>query len=464
MRSIPSRGISVAALAAAALTFAAASCRADLDEYVKQPDPAYEWKRLDSQDTLLGKVSNLELTSQVWQGITWKHNLRVYESGKSAHDDAVLLFITGGSTGKKPGPDMDLLCLTLSKLAGARVALLSQVPNQPLLDGKKEDDLIAETFVKYLETKDETWPLLFPMVKSAVRAMDAVQAWAKEERQVDVTRFVVTGASKRGWTTWLTAEVDDRVVALAPMVIVMLNLGEQGPNQLDVWGAYSEQIDDYVRRGLMEEMQKPGPGTKLWKMVDPYTLRDRLAEKPKFLVNGANDPYWTQNALDLYWDGLPGDKHVMFLPNAGHGLDGDRSWVVNGIAAFFRSSVEGKPLPRLDWKLEPGSKDQYSLKINADPAPKSARLWTAESETRDFRESKWVDTPLEPGAIVSALVTAPESGGKAVYADLEYEYDGLPYHLTTSFFEPGLELKLKKEKRQAKDAAAAAPVGAAATP
>ncbi|OJW26939.1 MAG: hypothetical protein BGO49_21980 [Planctomycetales bacterium 71-10] len=457
MRSIP-RILCVATLVATALTFAA-PCRADLDEYVKKPDDAYAWKQVDVQETPLGKVAALELTSQVWQGITWKHSLRVYESAKTAQDAAVLLFITGGSTGNKPGADMEMLAFTLAKLTGARVALLSQVPNQPLLDGKKEDDLIAETFVNYLKTKDENWPLLFPMVKSAVKAMDAVQAWAKQERQVDVTKFVVTGASKRGWTTWLTSAVDDRVIALAPMVIVMLNLGAQGPNQLDVWGAYSVQIDDYVRRGLMEEM-KTGPGTKLWRMVDPYTYRDRLADKPKFLLNGANDPYWTQNALDLYWDGLPGDKHVMFLPNAGHGLDGDRSWVINGLAAFFRGSVEGKPFPKLDWKLEPASKGQYMLKISADPAPKSARLWTATSETRDFRPSRWESTPLEPGAIVSALVTAPEAGGKAVYADLEYELDGLPYHLTTSFFEPGLELKAKKEKKDARPAAV--PAGAAA--
>lgn len=462
MRSIQSRVPLVAALAAAILTFAAAPCRADLDEYVKKPDPAFAWKQVDVQETPLGKVAALELTSQEWQGITWKHSLRVYEARKPAHDDAVLLFITGGSIGNKPGPDMELLAFTLAKLSGSRVALLSQVPNQPLMDGKKEDDLIAETFIRYLETKDENWPLLFPMVKSAVRAMDAVQAWAKQERQVDVTKFVVTGASKRGWTTWLTSAVDDRVIALAPMVIVMLNLGSQGPNQLDVWGAYSIQIDDYVRRGLMEEM-KTGPGNKLWRMVDPYTYRDRLADKPKFMLNGANDPYWTLNATDLYWDGLPGAKYIMNLPNAGHGLDGDRSWVFNGLAAFFRSSVEGKPFPKLEWKLEPASKGQYMLKVNADPAPKSARLWTAESANRDFRESKWTSTPLEPGAIVSALVTAPETGGKAVYADLEYELDGLPFHLTTTFFEPGLELKAKKENKEAKPAAAApVPVGAAA--
>lgn len=430
--------------------------RADLDEYVKKPDPAFAWKPTEQNDTFMGKVTALELTSQVWQGITWTHSLRIYEPKKLTQPDAALLFITGGSTGNKPGPEMDLMSFTLARLTGARVALLSQVPNQPLLDGKKEDALIAETFIRYLETGDENWPLLFPMTKSAVKAMDAVQAWAKEAKEPEIKRFVVTGASKRGWTTWLTGAVDDRVVAIAPMVIVMLNIGAQGPNQLDVWGFYSEQIDDYVKRGLMEKIQTE-KGTKLWRMVDPYSYRDRLAKKPKFLINGANDPYWTLNALDLYWGDLPGSKYVVDLPNAGHGLDANRDWAINGLAAFFRSSVESKPLPKLDWKFETDGSDQYTLKIQADPAPKSARLWTAEASTRDFRKSEWKATELEPGAIVSAFVTPAKEGHKAVYADLEYELDGISYHLTTTAFEPGAPApKLKKQPAEAETEAVGA--------
>jgi PhoPQ-activated pathogenicity-related protein len=416
--------------------------RAGLDEYVKKPDPAFAWSEAGGGSTPAGTYTELKLTSQVWRGITWNHALYVYEPARVTHADAMLLFITGRGNGDKPGLDDHKTAFGLARACGARVAVLYQVPNQPLFDGKKEDELIAETFVRYLQSGDEEWPLLFPMVKSAVRAMDAVQALA-ERRGQPAKRFVVTGGSKRGWTTWLTGAVDDRVIAIAPMVIVMLNLGQQGPNQLKVWGEYSEQIHDYVERGLMEKVQTPS-GTRLWQMVDPYTYRDRLT-KPKLLINGTNDRYWTLDALDLYWDGLKGPKYLVELPNAGHGLDQNRDWAVNTLGAFFRQVVTGRPLPRFSWDFDTGERGEATLTIRAEPAPRATRLWTARSATRDFRESHWEAKPLKVGPAIAERIQTPTDGRMALFGELEYEVDGIPYHLTTTFFEPGLTPSRKAE-------------------
>src|SRR5439155_17307190 len=129
-----------------------------------------------------------------------------------------------------------------------------------------DDALIARTFVKYLDTKDETWPLLFPMVKSVTRAMDALQEFAKSEWKADVTDFVVTGASKRGWTSWLTAATGDkRVKAIAPLVIDTLNFPAQMKNQVNAFGRPSEMVKDYTNRGLIP-IPKTDEGQKLWQM------------------------------------------------------------------------------------------------------------------------------------------------------------------------------------------------------
>jgi PhoPQ-activated pathogenicity-related protein len=273
--------------------------------------------------------------------------------------------------------------------------------------------------------------------------MDAVQAWSREHGKEQVKQFVVTGASKRGWTTWLTGAVDQRVIAIAPMVIVMLNMGPQGPNQLDVWGKYSEQIDDYVNRGLMERA-KTSPGTQLWKMVDPYSFRDRLT-MPKLLINGTNDRYWTLNALDLYWNELKEPKYVVELPNAGHGLESNRDWAISSLGAFFRHSVSGRPMPKLKWEMTPVSPEISAITIQADPAPRSSRVWSAASPNRDFRESKWTSTQVQPSNTITINVPNPTSGRQTLFADLEYEIDGIPYHLTTTFFEPGTKPSAAKQ-------------------
>jgi PhoPQ-activated pathogenicity-related protein len=408
---------------------------AGLDEYVKKPDPAFAWSQATNHETPAGKIIAINLTSQVWQGITWKHGLTIYEPRDVAFPEAMLLFITGGDHNSVPNDVDHKQGFALAKLCGARVAVLRQVPNQPLLEGKKEDELIAETFVRYLETQDENWPLLFPMVKSAVRAMDALQAWARESARPPVTRFVVTGGSKRGWTTWLTGVVDDRVVAIAPMVIVMLNLGPQGPNQLKLWGEYSEQIHDYVERGLMEKAAT-SPGAKLWKMVDPYTYRERLT-KPKLLINGTNDRYWTLDALDLYWNDLLGPKYLIELPNAGHSLEVNRDWALTGVGAFFHSVVTGRPMPKLNWSRSDAAVGDSDLTIHADPPPLSARIWSATSATRDFRESRWESSTLQPGQTMTYHVRRPTDKNLAFFGELEYQIDGIPYHLTTTFQQPG---------------------------
>ena len=65
------------------------------------------------------------------------------------------------------------------------------------------------------------------MTKAVVRAMDTVTAFCASpgrRAHAQVDKFVVSGASKRGWTTWTTAAVDRRVVAIVPIVIDVLNV------------------------------------------------------------------------------------------------------------------------------------------------------------------------------------------------------------------------------------------------
>lgn len=406
--------------------------RAGLAEYLKKPDPSFAWKATGEIARGEGTIHEIALTSQTWRGIVWKHKLRVYEPKTIAHGASMLLLIAGGDHDSVADEADEQAGFALAKLCGACCAVLPQTPNQPLFGGKTEDALIAETFVRYLETGEDEWPLLFPMVKGAVRAMDALQAWSKSKGKPAVESFVVTGASKRGWTTWLTGSQDARVIGIAPMVIDTLNMREQNKHTLEVWGKPSEQIHDYQERGLLSTEETPDR-LRLWRMVDPYTYRDRLT-LPKLIINGANDRYWTLDALSLYWDGLSGSKSVVYLPNAGHGLEQHRDYALHALGAFFRRLTRNEGWPELTWGFSATPEGIRRLEVKASVRPKSARVWLIESPTLDFREAKWHSEPLEAAPEGGFRFEAPAKAAvcSAFFGDLEFESPGGAFHLSTA--------------------------------
>ncbi|UUO06470.1 PhoPQ-activated pathogenicity-related family protein [Blastopirellula sp. J2-11] len=402
-----------------------------LQDYVAQADESFAWK-LDKTTDLplnMGRLHEVELTSQTWQGITWTHRLAIFEPKENKHPEHSLLFITGGKTGGKLRTGDMLAGARMANAGGVCVGYLLQVPNQPLLGDRTEDDLITETFLRYLDSRDATWPLLFPMVKSAVRAMDVIQLVAKQQWDGDVEKFIVAGASKRGWTTWLTAVADERVAGIAPIVIDTLNFQAQMKHQIAIWGKHSEQIKDYTSKGLVRVMQEQ-PDVPLWRWVDPYTYRAQLS-LPKLIINGTNDPYWVVDALNIYWDDLPGQKHLLYIPNAGHGLEGGLETALTTLVAFVKHVAADKPLPNLQWQYAQ-AEEKITLTVRSDVAPKEVRLWSATSASGDFRPSKWTSEPVAAaaGAYV-ATIDVPQEGFVAMYAEARYQMQGHVYSLTT---------------------------------
>jgi PhoPQ-activated pathogenicity-related protein len=373
-----------------------------LADYVAAKDDSYAWFKRSEGSVLTCKYAELILTSQTWRGITWKHQLFILKPAQvDPNAKHAVLMIAGGNWNDKiadpttqlklPG-EAQILAIVAESLK-VPVAILLHVPQQPIFDGKREDQIIAYTFREFLKTGDATWPLLAPMAKSAVKAMDATTEAMKKEWGFDIAKFTITGASKRGWTTWLTGAVDDRAVAIAPMVIDMLNMSEHTRLQKASFGGKSsEQIDDY--EGLDRQIDT-ARGLALRKIVDPWEYRQRLTQ-PKLVILGTNDRYWPLEACNLYWDDLQGDKYLIYVPNNGHGLP-DRARLVAGLNALNRSVMTGKPLPKLNWSFSEGG-DSHKLKIDSDTHVSTLHLWSATAPTLDFRDSQWTTIGQQPAS------------------------------------------------------------------
>lgn len=397
---------------------------AELFAYLGATRGTASWEATGTQAAGLGRITEVRLRSQVWRGFPWDHVLFVCDPGNVLVEDVVVLYITGGQSRSEA-----LLGLTVAQLAGLRVAVLGDVPNQPLF-GLREDALIAHTFVRYLEEGDPDWPLLFPMVRSAHAAMEALAALAPALWGTKLRGFVVVGASKRGWTAYLAAATaPEQVLGIVPIVFDFLNFPAQLSAQREALGGPSPMLRDYTERGLTGLFEAFPQAARLAWLVDPYSYRYALT-MPKLVVVGSNDPYWTVDATSLYWSGLPDPKLLLVVPNAGHGLL-DLPRVLGTLAAFARRVARGEPLPRVNSELRFRS-DGADLLVWTEGEPLEARLWVAESPTRDFRPARWVAEELpRGGGSWQVRLVPPSSGYRAVFAELVFSVEGLPLYVST---------------------------------
>ena len=146
---------------------------ADLASYVAKKDASFAWSKIDGSDAQsAAPYADLYLISQTWRGIDWKHRLLVVRPPAAQRSDHALLIISGGSW--KDGREREpinknsgelRLAIGLAAQTGMPIAVLRQVPFQPLFGGMTEDRLIAHTFDQYLNGGDDDWPLLLPMAR-----------------------------------------------------------------------------------------------------------------------------------------------------------------------------------------------------------------------------------------------------------------------------------------------------------
>ena len=410
-----------------------------LADYVAKADSNYHWVERHRSSFKNVSFAELILTSQKWRDIVWKHKLYIIiPKSVKPHTQHGLLFI-GGSQWKQeyenPESDFKLpkkadVFASIAELFATPVAILLHVPHQPIFDGKTEDQIIAYTFENYLRTNDPEWPLLLPMVKSAVRAMDAVVEYVDKNWQLHLKSFTVAGASKRGWTSWLTGAVDKRVTAIAPMVIDILNMGLQLEHQKRIWGDVSYKINDYSERDIFRHLATDD-GRALLDIVDPYHYRQDL-KQPKLIVISTNDHYWPLDALNLYWNDLLGPKYILYLPGNKHRLI-DYPRVVGSVNALHQHVTKGKELPQLSWNFTNGD-GRLSLKVESDMPPSKVVAWVASSPTRDFRDAQWTSFPTQnkDNAYFYDFVL-PELGYSAVFGEAVFDEDtDAPYFLSTN--------------------------------
>src|SRR5260370_2906468 len=101
---------------------------------------------------------------------------------------------------------------------------------------------------------------------------------------------------------------------------------------------------------------------------------------PKYMINASGHQFFHPNGSQFYYADLPEEKHLRYVPNAKHNLEGSDE--TDSMIAFYQAIIAGKPRPRFSWKKEKNG----SLVVSVVDKPTEVNLWQATNPAaRDFR-------------------------------------------------------------------------------
>ena len=373
----------------------------DFGETVRNNRGDHDWKALPS--------GRLEIVHGPWQGENWRHEVLLTEPTNLLSRNVCYIEVTGDDAGE---PDL-AYSKALAEASGVLVATMFQTPNQPLWN-MVEDDLIAHTFEKYMTTGDPEWPLLVPMVRGVLATIDSLIDWSLGR----FTHFVIGGASKRGWTAWMTAALEDpRVKGIVPVVFDNLNMAAQIKRQKAIWGELSPMLDDYTKR-MLHDAAFSEEGESLRFLVDPYRHLARM-RCPALVVNGTNDAYWAVDALSLYAKELLPGSATQVVPNLGHSI-GDWEYRLSTFGAFVQRCAGLVPFPETtyDWqKSDVGT----TISARSNSEVRQCRVWGSGSPDHWFADKEFF-VDILPGPEVT--IRRRNGYNQAVMLEIEHELDG----------------------------------------
>lgn len=432
-------------------------------QYVSKKDNAFNVSVLQTVNNTGSVTIILNVTSQFWlspneilnERSTWFHYV-VITIPKDVRGDQALLIIGGGSNSNAPPTGAEYG--SIATMTNSVVAELRLVPNQPIQFAatpsvnRKEDAIIAYSWRQFVATGNVEWIAQLPMTKSAVMAMNAVQ-----QTVPSVQSFVVSGASKRGWTTWLTAAVDQRVKAIIPLVFDMLNIRALSTHVHKVYCFYPAALKDYVENGFFNNSEIPSNlFDKLTNIVDPLSYASRLGQIPKYIISSTGDQFFTPDSSQFYYDSLPGEKLIRYVPNSDHSLAGTDA--VQSVMSYYIIAQQQNNRPKYTWKLgqpAPGSSSNTNTLTmtitGATQDPSFVYLWQITSPRgRDFRlnttDALWQKSPVlkdksstGTSLIYVAAIDAPVESGtyKAFMMEAVFDYfvmGQFPLKFTTSVY------------------------------
>ncbi|EJY5484611.1 PhoPQ-regulated protein [Salmonella enterica subsp. enterica serovar Infantis] len=400
-------------------------------------------------------LQRFNLNSQTWspQGVVsperWQNGVDIYIPD-SAREKNALVVINNGSNNNGSGTPVAPTNFNEEELSRIAIATrtvvisVSNVPNQVLsyqgvTTPLGEDNSVAYSWKLFIGDthKYQDASLHIPMAASVSQAFRLAK---KELTQQNINKFIVTGASKRGWAAWLTALSDPDVGAVVPFAMDLLNTQKSLEHMYQSYGKnWPVAFYPYYNQGIDQQV-----GTdkfaRLMRLEDPLTylntdMGDRL-KIDKYIINASGDDFYVPDNSHFYYGLLPGSKSLRVVPNSTH--NGILSVAEQSLITFVNRFQEKQKLPEITENVQSRGDGKKELVVNFSEKPVAILQWTARNPAaRDFRyacDIKYNSVPVSLATgdnTLSISLTTPDSGWQATYIEATYT-DG--YVATTQVY------------------------------
>ncbi|HIC5260457.1 TPA: PhoPQ-activated protein PqaA family protein [Salmonella enterica] len=384
-------------------------------------------------------LQRFNLNSQTWspQGVVsperWQNGVDIYIPD-SAREKNALVVINNGSNNNGSGTPVAPTNFNEEELSRIAIATrtvvisVSNVPNQVLsyqgvTTPLGEDNSVAYSWKLFIGDthKYQDASLHIPMAASVSQAFRLAK---KELTQQNINKFIVTGASKRGWAAWLTALSDPDVGAVVPFAMDLLNTQKSLEHMYQSYGKnWPVAFYPYYNQGIDQQV-----GTdkfaRLMRLEDPLTylntdMGDRL-KIDKYIINASGDDFYVPDNSHFYYGLLPGSKSLRVVPNSTH--NGILSVAEQSLITFVNRFQEKQKLPEITENVQSRGDGKKELVVNFSEKPVAILQWTARNPAaRDFRyacDIKYNSVPVSLATgdnTLSISLTTPDSGWQATY-------------------------------------------------
>ncbi|ENY4218325.1 PhoPQ-activated protein PqaA family protein, partial [Salmonella enterica subsp. enterica serovar Infantis] len=331
-------------------------------------------------------LQRFNLNSQTWspQGVVsperWQNGVDIYIPD-SAREKNALVVINNGSNNNGSGTPVAPTNFNEEELSRIAIATrtvvisVSNVPNQVLsyqgvTTPLGEDNSVAYSWKLFIGDthKYQDASLHIPMAASVSQAFRLAK---KELTQQNINKFIVTGASKRGWAAWLTALSDPDVGAVVPFAMDLLNTQKSLEHMYQSYGKnWPVAFYPYYNQGIDQQV-----GTdkfaRLMRLEDPLTylntdMGDRL-KIDKYIINASGDDFYVPDNSHFYYGLLPGSKSLRVVPNSTH--NGILSVAEQSLITFVNRFQEKQKLPEITENVQSRGDGKKELVVNFSEKP-----------------------------------------------------------------------------------------------